>query len=115
MAYLENRFNMRPEGVVSKKLMGDLKIAYAIRSWSLREACSAGNASQQTIKVQRAAAAYFAYLNRAEDPQDECLHNDQKSRTHSKAEVDANILANVGIAAILLVYFRPVFQPNTST
>ena len=36
--YLENLFKMRPAGVVSKKLIGDLKIANAIRSCSLREA-----------------------------------------------------------------------------
>lgn len=35
---LEKRFKTRPEGVVSKKLIGDRKIAYAIRSWNLRDA-----------------------------------------------------------------------------
>jgi len=55
------------------------------------------------IEAHRAVSAYFAYLNRAEDPQDERLHDDQKSRAHSKAEVDANIFANVGVAAVFLV------------
>lgn len=36
--YLENRFRILPVGVVSKKLMGDLKIACAILSCSFREA-----------------------------------------------------------------------------
>jgi hypothetical protein len=36
--YLEKRFNMRPAGVVSKKLIGERKIAKAILSWSFREA-----------------------------------------------------------------------------
>lgn len=36
---LENLFRIRPLGVVSKKLIGDLKIANAILSWSFREAC----------------------------------------------------------------------------
>lgn len=36
--YLENRFKMRPLGVVSKKLIGLRKMAYAILSCSFREA-----------------------------------------------------------------------------
>ena len=36
--YLENRFKMRPAGVVSKKLIGDLKMANAILSCNFREA-----------------------------------------------------------------------------
>lgn len=35
---LENRLRIRPAGVVSKKLMGLLKIAKAIRSCSFRDA-----------------------------------------------------------------------------
>jgi hypothetical protein len=38
--HLEKRFRMRPVGVVSKKLIGDLKMAYAMRSCSFRLACS---------------------------------------------------------------------------
>lgn len=38
--HLENLFNMRPLGVVSKKFMGDRKIAWAILSCNLREACT---------------------------------------------------------------------------
>lgn len=41
--YLENRLRIRPVGVVSKKLIGDLNIAKAIRSWSFREACEIQN------------------------------------------------------------------------
>lgn len=37
--YLENRLRMRPAGVVSKKLIGERKMANAIRSCSLRLAC----------------------------------------------------------------------------
>ncbi len=36
---LENLFRIRPAGVVSKKLIGALKTACAMRSCSLREAC----------------------------------------------------------------------------
>lgn len=36
--HLENLFKMRPAGVTSKKDMGDLKIAVAILSCSLRDA-----------------------------------------------------------------------------
>jgi hypothetical protein len=36
--YLEKRLRIRPVGVVSKKLIGALKIAKAILSWSFREA-----------------------------------------------------------------------------
>ena len=44
--YLENRLRIRPLGVVSKKLIGLRKIAYAILSCSFREAYTA---SQLTI------------------------------------------------------------------
>ena len=37
--YLENLFKMRPLGVVSKKFIGDLNMANAIRSCNFREAC----------------------------------------------------------------------------
>jgi len=37
--YLENRLRMRPAGVVSKKLIGERKMANAIRSCNLRLAC----------------------------------------------------------------------------
>lgn len=37
-AYLEKRLRILPVGVVSKNDMGDLKMALAIRSWSLRDA-----------------------------------------------------------------------------
>ena len=36
--YLENLFRMRPLGVVSKNVIGDLKMANAIRSCNLRDA-----------------------------------------------------------------------------
>lgn len=36
MTYLENRLSMRPAGVVSKKLIGERKMANAIRSCSFR-------------------------------------------------------------------------------
>ena len=38
--HLENLFRMRPAGVTSKKDMGDLKIAVAILSCNLRDACA---------------------------------------------------------------------------
>jgi hypothetical protein len=40
--YLENRFRMRPAGVVSKKLIGDLNMAKAILSCNFRDACEGG-------------------------------------------------------------------------
>ena len=38
-AYLEKRLRIRPAGVVSKKLIGERKMAKAIRSCNLRLAC----------------------------------------------------------------------------
>jgi hypothetical protein len=40
LPYLENRLSMRPAGVVSKKLIGDLNIAKAILSCNFRDACN---------------------------------------------------------------------------
>ena len=39
LPYLENRLSIRPAGVVSKKLIGDLNMANAILSCNFREAC----------------------------------------------------------------------------
>ncbi len=39
LPYLENRLSIRPAGVVSKKLIGDLNMAKAILSCNFREAC----------------------------------------------------------------------------
>jgi len=50
------RFKIRPVGVVSKKLIGDLKIAYAIRSWSFRDAYKF---MQGQLLVRTAAARIF--------------------------------------------------------
>ena len=38
LPYLENRLRIRPAGVVSKKLIGDLNMANAIRSCNFRDA-----------------------------------------------------------------------------
>jgi hypothetical protein len=38
LPYLENRLRIRPAGVVSKKLIGDLNMAKAIRSCNFRDA-----------------------------------------------------------------------------
>ena len=46
---LENRLSIRPDGVVSKKVIGDLKMAYAILSCSLRDAYTTFPTSKQVL------------------------------------------------------------------
>lgn len=60
-AYLENRFNIRPLGVVSKKLIGDRNIANAIRSCNLRDACTP--AHQYELLPDRLACASTRQYN----------------------------------------------------
>ena len=47
-AYLEKRFKILPAGVVSKKFIGERKMANAIRSCSLRLACKDGVSHRNT-------------------------------------------------------------------
>jgi len=53
-------------------------------------------------------------LDRAKDPQDERLHNDKRCRANAKAKVDANVLANLRVAAILAIHLGPVLEPDTA-
>jgi len=75
--YLEKRLSIRPAGVVSKKLIGLLKMAKAILSCNLREAWNAGNSvslldlSRDYATCSRRALQNLTptYFDGAEDPQ----------------------------------------------
>lgn len=71
---LENRLRIRPEGVVSKKLIGDRKIANAIRSCSFREAWIVPVSNE--LGLDLTILPQHTYLDRTEDPQNESLKND---------------------------------------
>jgi hypothetical protein len=62
VTHLVNLFRMRPAGVVSKKLIGDRKIANAILSCSLRDACDMISWYADNFE------AWKVHLNRAENP-----------------------------------------------
>jgi hypothetical protein len=96
--YLENRFRMRPAGVVSKKLIGERKIAKAIRSCSFRLACMQHQLLQARMQRNR-----DTHLDRTKDPQDERLHNYKCSRSHAESEVDTDVFAHMRVAAESLV------------
>src|ERR1700755_2357036 len=49
-----------------------------------------------------------------EDPEEESLHNDQRSCANTKGKIDANVLANLGIHACPLIDLRPSFEPKAS-
>ena len=120
-AYLEKRFNIRPLGVVSKKLIGDRKIAKAILSCNFREACDPRDSALAWILPSLAAAhpsncrkfsAYRraasaksdrvtggAYLDRAKDPEDQGLYNNQCCRSNPEREVDPKEKRNVWVSA----------------
>lgn len=61
--YLENRLRMRPAGVVSKKLIGERKIANAIRSCNFLLACMYESVHVQRLHAQNAGRSMVAYLN----------------------------------------------------
>lgn len=74
--YLENRLSMRPAGVVSKKVMGDRKMAKAMRSCSFLLAWSACQ-PHDSFLARPGRPRIPAYLNRTKDPQDERLQYDE--------------------------------------
>lgn len=49
--YLENRFRIRPAGVVSKKLMGERNMAKAILSCNLRAAYRAQSQCVRALQI----------------------------------------------------------------
>jgi hypothetical protein len=109
---------MRPLGVVSKKTMGDRKIANAILSCNLREACrlhtnvshhrsalparlpAITNARAQAWELaHRSPGVVITHLDRAEDPQNQRLEHNQSSGADAKREVYPKIEGDVWIAA----------------
>jgi hypothetical protein len=52
------------------------------------------------------------YLNGAEDPENEGLYDRQDGSADAEHEIDADILANLGVTAGLGVSVGPVFEPN---
>lgn len=56
-----------------------------------------------------------AYLDGAEDPENEGLHDGESGGADAEHEVDAEILANVGVAAGLGVFFGPILEPYATS
>lgn len=52
------------------------------------------------------------YLDRAKDPEDERLDDSKSRGSHTECEVNANIFTHMRIAAVLLVDFGPLLEPN---
>lgn len=67
---------------------------------------------EHTISATHHACLAGTYLNRTEDPEYQRLHNDKGSRADTKSKVNPDILAYVGVAAILLVDLGPMFEPH---
>lgn len=55
------------------------------------------------------------YLDGAEDPEDQRLHDRQGRSADAEDEVDADVLANLGVSAGIGVSFGPVLQPEVPT
>jgi len=66
--YLENRFRIRPLGVVSKNDIGLRKMAYAILSCSFRDACD--HSPQVSRRIAYLHAGKAALAQASHDPQD---------------------------------------------
>lgn len=110
--YLENRFRILPAGVVSKKDMGDLKIAVAMRSCSFREALPP-QVSAGCFSERDEGGSGVTYLDRAEDPENQGLRDSQGRCPNAKGKVDTNVLSNLRVKAGLGVCLGPFLQPNT--
>ena len=54
------------------------------------------------------------YLDRAEDPENQRLQNDQCCVTDTKGEVNANVLADVGVSSRVSVDLCPILEPEAS-
>lgn len=54
------------------------------------------------------------YLDRAKDPQNQRLQYHQGRRADTEGKVDADVLANVGVAARLAVDLGPILEPDAS-
>jgi hypothetical protein len=61
---------------------------------------------------KQSARSVCTYLNGAEDPQNEGLHDRQDGSAHADHEVDTDVLANVGVSADLGVLLGPRLQPK---
>ena len=112
VAHLENLFRIRPAGVTSKKDIGDLKMAVAILSCNFREAYRVITREQA---VRSSASSHRTYLDRAEDPKNQRLHNRERGGADADCQVDANVFANLGVGAFLVVSSGPVLQPIASS
>jgi hypothetical protein len=55
------------------------------------------------------------HLDGAEDPEDERLHNGEGGSADAEHEVDAEVLADLGVAAGLGVSLSPVLEPIASS
>lgn len=97
---LEKRLSILPAGVVSKKLIGDRKIAKAILSCNFREAFP-NHVSSASSKTR----AILTYLDRAEDPQDKSLYYNEGSRTNPEAEIYTNVYTNIWIPTLSTIHF----------
>ena len=56
----------------------------------------------------------FTHLDRTEDPKNQRLDDDKRSGAKAKGEVNANVLADVRIAARSAVQLRPLLQPDAA-
>jgi hypothetical protein len=57
----------------------------------------------------------WTYLNRAENPQNQCLKDDERCVADTKGEIDANVFADMRIGSGAAVHFGPVLEPETPT
>lgn len=100
---------MRPLGVVSKKVMGDRKMANAILSCNLREACVA-TADSRLASGRSGCPGGTAYLtgrvthlDGAEYPQKQGLHHHKCGTAHPECKVDAQEEADIRVAIRFVV------------
>jgi hypothetical protein len=122
VTYLEKRLRIRPAGVlqivskhsdignfhvtyVSKKLIGDLNMAKAIISCSLREACIFLDQFSHIPVCGVPLSHFCTHLDGAEDPENQCLQNNKGRRTDTQSKVDTNVFPYIRIATRLTVGF----------
>jgi hypothetical protein len=54
------------------------------------------------------------HLNRAKNPEQKSLYEDQARIAHTDYQINPNVLADVKVGSPLAILFRPVLEPNTT-
>lgn len=90
--------------------MGDLKIAFAMRSCSFLEACVEGRVRTQIFYTRDRRGN--TNLDGAKDPENQRLYDRHGRGAHAEREVDTNEFSAIIVLASLSILLRPLLEPH---